>query len=149
MTGVGHRAGRGVRAAGRAKRKLGYSRDGALPGAKRDDAADGIVGRYADGDAVARHHLDPEPPHTSAELGQHFVASVALHSVETTRVNGHHRSLHVDQIVLAQIARPFFTRISNQCATGTAEGQASGVLRKFPRNYSARTADSTRSARAA
>ena len=123
---------------------MGYSKDGALPGAKRDDAADGIVGRDADSDAVARHHLDSEPPHPAAELRQHFVAGVALHSVETARVNGHHRSLHVDQIVLAQIARPFFTRISNAvCHSGSGRASfrcmlpsgSSKSLRELQRPY--------------
>jgi len=38
-----------------------------------------------------------------AELGQHLVASVALHAVKSAAVNRHHGTLHVNQIVLAQL----------------------------------------------
>ena len=61
----------------------------------------GIVGRDADGDAVTRHDLDAEAAHPAAQLGEHFVAGVALHAVEATAVHGHHRALHVNQIVFA------------------------------------------------
>ena len=70
--------------------------------AEGDDAPDRIVRRDADGHAVSRHHLDAEAAHAAAELGEHFVAGVALHAVETAAVNRHHGALHVDEIVLAQ-----------------------------------------------
>jgi hypothetical protein len=43
------------------------------------------------------------------------VARVTLHAVESAAVNRHDRALHIDQIVLAQIASiPF---LNNDCAT--------------------------------
>ena len=74
---------------------------------ERDDAADGVIGRDANSDPVARHDLDSEAPHAAAQLGQYFVTRIALHAVETAGVNCHHGPLHVDQIVFAQIALPF------------------------------------------
>jgi hypothetical protein len=56
----------------------------------------------ADGDAVARNDLDAKAAHAAAQLRQHFVAGVALHAVQSTRVHGDDRALHVDQIVFAQ-----------------------------------------------
>ncbi len=79
-----------------------------LTGPEGDDAADRIVRRYADGHAIPRNHFDAEAAHSSAELGQHFVAGVALHSVKAATVDGNHGALHVNQIVLAQTAsNPF------------------------------------------
>ena len=49
--------------------------------AEGDDAPDRIVRRDADGDSIARNHLDAETTHTAAELGEHFVAGIALHAV--------------------------------------------------------------------
>ena len=63
-----------------------------------DDAADGIVRRNADGHAIPGNHFDAEAAHSTAELGQHFVAGVALHAIETAAVDRHHRALHVDEI---------------------------------------------------
>jgi hypothetical protein len=80
-----------------------------LAGAERDDAPDGIVRRNAHRDAIPRNHLDTKPTHSAAQLGQHFVARITLHAVEAAAVYRHHRALHVDEIVLAQIASsPFF-----------------------------------------
>src|SRR3954470_11571784 len=74
-----------------------------------DDAADRIVRRDADGDAIPGNHFDAEAAHPAAELGQHFMAGVALHTVEAPAVDCHDRALHVDEIVLAQTASdPFF-----------------------------------------
>ena len=52
-----------------------------LPGAEGDDSALGIVRRDADRDPIARHDLDAESPHPTAELCQHLVAGVYLHAV--------------------------------------------------------------------
>ena len=71
--------------------------------AEGDDAPDRIVRRHADGYAITRNHLDAEAAHPAAELGQHFVAGVALHAVKTAAVHSHHSALHVYQIVLAQL----------------------------------------------
>src|SRR3954467_12703736 len=74
-----------------------------------DDAPDRIVRRDADGDAIPGNHFDTEAAHPAAQLGQHFMAGVALHTIETPAVDRHHRALHVDEIVLAQTASdPFF-----------------------------------------
>jgi hypothetical protein len=69
-----------------------------------DDAPDRVVRRHADGYAISRNHLDAEAAHSAAELGQDFVASIALHAVEPPAVHGHHGALHINQIVLTQIA---------------------------------------------
>ena len=79
--------------------------------AEGDDASDGIVRRDADGDAIARNHLDAEAAHSAAELCEHFVAGIALHAVKPAAVNRHDCALHVNEIVLAQSAsNPFFFR---------------------------------------
>jgi hypothetical protein len=69
-----------------------------------DDAANRIVRRHADGHAISGDNLDSEAAHPAAELGQHFVAGIALYSVEAPTVHGHDSALHIDEIVLAQIA---------------------------------------------
>ena len=79
-----------------------------LAGPEGDDAADRIVRRNSHGHAIPRDHLDAKPPHSAAELGQHFMASVALHAIEPAAVHRDYGTLHVDQIVLAQLlAYPF------------------------------------------
>src|SRR5215468_8216273 len=76
---------------------------------ERNDAPNRVIRRDADRDAIARNHLDAEAAHATAELGQHFVAGVALHAVKSAAVDGYNRPLHVNQIVLAQmLAFPFF-----------------------------------------
>ena len=70
-----------------------------LAGAEGDDAALRVVGRDADGDAVAGDDLDAESPHASTELRQNFVAGIDLHAVEATAVHGHDGALHVYQVV--------------------------------------------------
>ena len=63
---------------------------------------------HGDGYAIAWDHLDAEAAHSAAELGKHFVSSVALHAVKPAAVNRHHRALHVNEIILAQSAsNPF------------------------------------------
>ena len=81
-----------------------------------DDAPDGIVRRHADGHAISGDDLDAEAAHAAAQLRQYFMAGVALHAVKTTTVNRHDRTLHVNEIVLAQTASvPFL--LNNYCAT--------------------------------
>jgi hypothetical protein len=87
----------------------------ALSRPERDDSADRVIGRDADGHAVARHHLDSEAAHPAAQLRQHFVSCVALDAIQPARMNGHDCSLHIYEIVLAQSAHPF-TETSNECA---------------------------------
>jgi len=73
-----------------------------LSGPEGDDAADWVVGRYADRDAITRNNFDPEAAHTAAQLCEHFVARVALHAIQAAGVNGHDSALHVNQIVFTQ-----------------------------------------------
>jgi hypothetical protein len=88
---------------------LGFKRV-RLACAERDDPANRIVRRNADGYAIARDHFDSKAAHAAAELGEYFVAGIALHAVETAAVNCHHGALHVDEIVLAQSASiPFLS----------------------------------------
>src|SRR5918996_3138856 len=70
-----------------------------LSSAERDDSALGIVGRDANRDAIAGDDLDAKPPHPPAQLRQHLMAGVHLHAVKTPAVDGHHRALHVYEIV--------------------------------------------------
>src|SRR5262245_34231992 len=79
-----------------------------LAGPEGDDAADRIVRRHADGQAISGNNLDSEAAHPSAQLGKHFVAGVALHAIQPAAVDRHNGPLHVNQIVLAQSAsNPF------------------------------------------
>ena len=75
-----------------------------LAGAERDDAPDRIVRRNAYRYAIARNDFNTEAAHSAAELGQHFMAGVTLHAVKPSAMHGYDGALHVDQIVLAQIA---------------------------------------------
>lgn len=76
--------------------------------AEGDDAPDRVVRRDADGHAIARDYLDAEAAHSTAELGQYFMASVACHAVQTAAVDRDHGALHINEIILAQLlARPF------------------------------------------
>ena len=87
-----------------------------LAGAEGNDAPNRIVRRYADGHAISRDYLDAEAAHPAAELGEDFVAGVALHAVKPAAVNRHDCALHVNEIVLAQSAsNPFLS--DNYCAT--------------------------------
>ena len=64
------------------------------------------TGSYGETPTVTRspgNDLDAEAAHSAAELGEHFVAGVALHAVEPAAVNRHHGALHIDEIVLAQL----------------------------------------------
>ena len=45
----------------------------------------GIVRRDADGHAISWNDLDAEAAHSAAQLGQHFVAGVTLHTVQARR----------------------------------------------------------------
>ena len=74
-----------------------------LAGSERDDASDGIVGRDANGHAIAGHDFDAKSPHPPAQLGQYFVARIDLHPVKTAAVNGYHGALDINKVVLAQI----------------------------------------------
>ena len=74
-----------------------------LAGAERDDSANWVVRRDADGHPVAGDHFDAKASHSTAQLGEHFVALVALHAIQSAAVNSHDGALHVNQIVLTQL----------------------------------------------
>jgi hypothetical protein len=77
--------------------------------AEGDDAPDRIVRRNANRNPVAWDYLDAEAAHSAAELGQHFMACVALHAVQPATVDRDHGALHINEIILAQLlARPSF-----------------------------------------
>jgi hypothetical protein len=79
-----------------------------LARAERDDAPDRIVRRNADGHAITRDDFDTEAAHSTAELGQHLMAGITLHSIQPATVHGDDGALHVNQIILAQLlANPF------------------------------------------
>ena len=73
-----------------------------LSGAEGDDAADGIVRRHADGDAVTGNDFDSKAAHPAAQLCKNFVARIALNSVQPAGMHRDDRSLHINQIVFAQ-----------------------------------------------
>lgn len=106
---------------GGGRRKL-YGSSMWLASAEGDDAANGVVRRYADGDAIAWNHLDAEAAHPAAQLCQDLVPLVALHAIQTAAVDRHDRPLHINQIVLAQMLS--FLTINN-CATPGRQLQGS------------------------
>ncbi len=73
-----------------------------LTSAEGDDAADRIVGGNADGHAITGDDLDSEAAHPAAQLRQHFVAGIALHSIQPAGMNGDHGALHINQVVFTQ-----------------------------------------------
>ena len=82
-----------------------------------NDASDGIVRRDADGHAISRDNFDAEAAHSAAELGEHFVPSVALYPVEASTVHRDDRALHIDEIVLTQTASNPFMFLTSYCVT--------------------------------
>ena len=73
---------------------VGQARE--LAGTEGDDAADGVVRGHANGDPIAGHDLDAKPSHPAAELGQHFVARIDLHAIETAAVDRHNGALNIN-----------------------------------------------------
>ena len=63
----------------------------------------GLVRGHPDGHSIPRNHLDSETAHAAAQLGEHLVALVTLHAVQTAAVDRYHGALHVNQIILAQL----------------------------------------------
>jgi hypothetical protein len=74
-----------------------------LASAEGDDASYGIVRRDAYRYPIPWHHLDSKATHSAAQLRKHLMALVTLHAIKPAAVNRHDRTLHVDQIVLAQL----------------------------------------------
>lgn len=98
------------------------AQDFRLSGSEGDDAADRIVRRHANGDAIAGHDLDAEAAHAAAQLRKHFVARIALNPVQSARVNRNHSPLHVDQIVFAQyLSFPELAPADSRRAIGAKE----------------------------
>jgi hypothetical protein len=75
--------------------------------AEGDDSADRVVRGHANGDAITRHYFDAEATHAAAQLRENLMARIALNAIQTAGMNGHDRSLHIYEIVLAQSALPF------------------------------------------
>ena len=97
--------GRGPRADGGGEGWRGVFRlsgNSKLACAEGDDAADGVVGRHANGNPIPWHDLDPEPAHSPAELGKHLVSRIRLHPVQPAAVDSDDCALDIDQIVLTQ-----------------------------------------------
>src|SRR5262245_8226116 len=108
-----------------------YSSDLKLPSAERNDAADGIVRRDADGHAISRDDLDAEAAHPAAQLRQYLVARIDLHTVEAAAVDGNHGALDIYQVVLAQIRCPFIPiRISGGASRRKTGGKTPKKVRR-------------------
>jgi hypothetical protein len=82
--------------------RRGTAQLNALSGSEGNDPADRIVRGYADCHAISWNNFDSKAAHPATQLRQHFMAGVALHAVQTARVNRNYGSLHVYQIVFAQ-----------------------------------------------
>src|SRR5262245_36937635 len=74
-----------------------------LASAEGDDPPDRIVRRHPDGDAVSRDDLDSKAAHAAAQLGEHLMPLITLHTIKTAAMDRHYGALHVDQIILAQL----------------------------------------------
>lgn len=110
-----------------------------LAGAECDDPANRIVRRDADGHSISGNHLNSKTAHSAAQLRQDFVAGITLHAVQPAAVNRNHRSLHVNQIILAQLLA-FLSFKQTLCHKGSwgLRDWVSGEL-----SYRERTASST------
>ena len=82
-----------------------------LASAESDDAANGIVGRNANRHPVPGNHLDPEAAHPAAQLCKYLVTLVALDTIKPAAVDRHDRTLHINQIVLAQMLSSLQSKI--------------------------------------
>ena len=63
---------------------------------ERDDAPDRIVRGNSHGYPIAWNHLDAEAAHTPAQLGQHFMTSIALHAIQSTAMHRDDSPLHIN-----------------------------------------------------
>ena len=72
------------------------SRVAQLSGAERDDAANGIVRRNADSDAIAGDDFDTEAAHPAAQLRENLMAGVALDAIQPARMDSDDGALHID-----------------------------------------------------
>ncbi len=84
------------------------SRVGRLSRAERDDAANRIVWRNTDRDAIAGHDFDTEAAHPAAQLREDLMAGVALDAIQPTRMDGDDGALHINKIIFAQ--QPILSR---------------------------------------
>ncbi len=78
------------------------SRVSRLSCAERDDAANRIVWRNADGDAITGDDFDAEAAHPAAQLREDFMSGIALDAIQPARVDSDDDALHVDKIIFAQ-----------------------------------------------
>ena len=75
-----------------------------LASPESDNAPDRIVRRDANRHSISGDDFDPKAAHPAAELGEHLVSGIALHSVKATAMHSDDGTLHVDEVVLAQSA---------------------------------------------
>ena len=101
-----------------------------LSGPEGDDAADRVIGRHTDRDAITRNDFDSEAAHTAAQLCEHFVARVALHAIEAAGMDGHDSALHVNQIVFTQYSSYSATRVRPGLAISVpqCEGSSKSII---------------------
>ena len=69
---------------------------------ERDDAADRIVWRDTNRDAIAGYDFDTEAAHPAAQLREDLMASVALDAIQPARMDSDDGALHIDKIIFAQ-----------------------------------------------
>jgi hypothetical protein len=67
-----------------------------LSSSERDDAPNRIVGRNTDCHSIAGHDLDAKSAHPAAQLGEHLMTRIALHTVKAPAVDGHNGALHIN-----------------------------------------------------
>ena len=81
---------------------VGLAFKGWLSCTERDDAADRIVWRDTNRDAIAGYDFDTEAAHPAAQLSENLMAGVAFHSIQPARMDSDDGALHIDQIIFAQ-----------------------------------------------
>jgi hypothetical protein len=113
-----------------------------LASAEGNDASLRIVGRDANGDPIARNDFDTEAAHPATELRQNLVTLVTLNAIEAAAVYRHDGTLHIDEIVLAQLfLNPFNQRlchISNRPRKASSCSAARSAEREDRRLYTPR-----------
>ena len=99
-----------------------------LASAEGDDAPFRIVGRDANGYSITRNDFDSKTAHPATELRQYLVTLVTLNSVEAATVYRHDGTLHIDEIVLAQLfLNPFNQRLCHISNRGRKASSCSGA----------------------
>ena len=99
-----------------------------LASAEGDDAPFRIVGRNTNGYPITRNDFDSKTAHPATELRQYLVTLVTLNAVEAATVYRHDGTLHIDEIVLAQLfLDPFNQRLCHINNHGRKASSCSGV----------------------